>query len=251
MARLSVNGSTLPEVFRLLLLIIALVVLAVASLMFVPVDLRAELHQDGIEANLKLEMTAPLVKMRGEIQVTDKIRLALDHIWRRWREKGEPVKAPLQETVRRIPYRVIYAGIQRTLRYLRKKVELRRFEVRGLIGGADAMESALLAGASWAIVGKAIGGLSHFARVDPKVPSITIVPDFNQQCFRFRADCILRVRLGNAMVAGFLLLRRILKERELIAWMRDSWRRKGVEGNERPSDSRSHENSDGDDQGHG
>ncbi len=224
------GGGTL-----VLLVVLALAVVLGLTVWFLPVSVRAHVRQERWLVRLEVQVAAPLIKWKGNVNISDRVRMAIEHMWKRWRATGEPVKIPLQKTIRRVPTRKIRRALRRPLRYAQPRVHCEHLEIRAEVGTGDAMESALLTGFTWALVGTGIGQFSRFVHVDPKVPRVVITPIFSGTQFRLQADCILKVRLGHAIVTGVWLLRRMLKEREIVAWARDSWRRKGEEGNEQRS----------------
>lgn len=218
-------------------LLFLLIVLAVALILwFVPLKLRISFHQRSLDARVQLQVQAPLVKLRREVHVSEKIEMALEHMLKRWRAKGEPVKVPLQTTIRRLPRKKLLRVVGRPLRYLMRRMRCTRLDARAEVGAWDAMESALLAGAVWSVSGVGIGLFSRRVQLDPAVPRITVIPSFRGPAWRVQTDCILHFRLGHAIVAGLWLVRRALREKELVAWARDSWRRKGVDSSGGSSD---------------
>lgn len=220
----------------LIVVLLGAALLALA-LWFTPVQVRARFHQEAGEARIQVQVRAPAVNLVGNLNITEKVAMVLEHLGKRWRATGEPVEAPLQKTIRRLPWRKILRALRGPVRYLARRTQCRHLEMRAEVGGADAMESALLAGASWAVVGVGLGWFSRQVRLAPAVPRLVILPNYSTLMLRIEADCILEVRLGHAIVTGVWVLRRVFREKELLAWARDSWRRKGEVGNERTSDS--------------
>lgn len=229
------------------MLLILLMALAGVLIWFLPVEIRVEFRQMAWQADLRVEVKAPLVKVKTgrSVNISDKVLMALVHILRRWRSTGEPVKIPLQKTIRRWPRKKILRVVGRPILYLSRRMRCKKLVFGAVVGGFDAMESALLAGAIWSAVGNGIGLLSQRMQMERRTPMVNVVPSFGGPAWRVQSDCIVRFRLGHAIVAGIWLLRRALREKELVAWARDSWRRKGVEGSGRASDSRP------DEDGHG
>jgi Protein of unknown function (DUF2953) len=97
-------------------------------------------------------------------------------------------------------------GFHKIIRHFLKKVQVKQFEWRSRIGMGNAAHTAVLVGSCWAIKGSIIGLLTaalHF-RVMP-VSSIT--PDFQEEKAETAIVCILRFRIGQAIVTGIKLLR--------------------------------------------
>lgn len=203
---------------------------------FTPVQVNIQLHQRGLQATLEVNIRALLLNLSRSVSISDKVEMALEHILKRWTATGEPVKVPLQKTVRRAPRNKILRAVGRPLRYLGRRTRCSRLVIRAEVGGGDAMQSALLAGGSWALVGTGLALFSRRVQLDPSIPRVQVIPNFSGPAFRLETDCILRFRLGHAIVAGVWLIRRIYREKEVRTWIRDSLRRKGEEGSGRTSD---------------
>lgn len=207
-----------------------------AALWFLPIQVRAKFNQEAWEARLQVHVKTLAVNLSGNINITKKANMMLEHMWKRWRAKGEPVKVPLQKTIRRLPRRKLMQVFRRPIRYLGRRTHVSHLEIRAEVGGDDAMESALLSGAYWAAVGTGLGMFSRLVHLEPQVPRIVVIPNYRGRLYRMQLDCILRLRLGHAIVTGVWVMRRLLKEKEVLAWVRDSLRRKGAQEHERTSD---------------
>lgn len=97
-------------------------------------------------------------------------------------------------------------GFHKIIRQFLKKVQVKQFEWRSRIGVGDAAHTGTLIGACWAIKGSIIGLLTnslHF-RV---MPFCSITPDFQEQKAETAIICILRFRIGQAIMTGIKLLR--------------------------------------------
>ena len=97
-------------------------------------------------------------------------------------------------------------GFHRIIRHFLKKVQVKQFEWHSRIGLGDAAHTGALVGSCWAIKGSIIGLLTatlHF-RV---LPLLTITPDFQEESADTTIICILRFRIGQAIMTGIKLLR--------------------------------------------
>ncbi len=97
-------------------------------------------------------------------------------------------------------------GLHKIIRHFFKKVQVKQFEWHSRIGLGDAAHTGALVGACWAIKGSIIGLLTstlHF-RVRPL---LTITPDFQENSADTTIICILRFRIGQAILTGIKLLR--------------------------------------------
>jgi len=230
--------STGAGVGRLLGLWLAAVLAIVSLIAFLPVQTHILLEQHAWVAKLHIHIKiARAINIRRSVNISDNVAMAVEHMWKRWRGTGEPVKIPLQKTVRRFPRKRIFRAVKPPIRFFRWRIRVKQLDVRAEIGGLDAMESALLAGVAWGVVGTALSQLSRLIELKPETPKVEIVPVFAGPAYRLEIDCILRYRLGQIIVVGVWLLKRLISDGEIRAWARDSWRRKGVEGGGRASDS--------------
>ncbi|HWI61653.1 MAG TPA: DUF2953 domain-containing protein [Symbiobacteriaceae bacterium] len=218
---------------------VALALLAIMIIIHhLPVRTNLRLEQRRWDVVLHVHINAAWVfNIRRSLPISDKIAMMLEHMLKRWRATGEPVKIPLQKTIRRVPLDRIGRALGRPVKYFRRRLRVGRVDVYWEIGGSDAMQSALLAGYGWSLVGIILTQVSRLIALDPGVPRVRVAPVFAGPACRLDVDCIVHYRLGNIIVTGVWILFRVVRDGEVRAWARDSWRRKGVEGSGRASDS--------------
>jgi hypothetical protein len=250
-------------------LLIMLAILLALCLLLLPIQIAVQTRQHGLEATVWVQLKLPFLKFSKAINITDKVRQALQTALKQWRKrrrkKGDATNAApppeRPQPKRRLltarlpkgqppPFRPVMHAVRLPMRYFARHIQFTQWRLRAEVGGFDAMQSALLAGALWSVVGTALGVVSTVIRLDPSVPKIAIVPNFTDPTWRLQTDCILRFRLGHAIVAGVWALGRLLRENELVRWWQESRRRKGVEGSGRKSDSGPDEDGHGKHQGH-
>lgn len=214
-------------------------------LMLLPVRIGLSLSQLGWQANLHIEVQYLFLRFTKAVDVTDRVATALETMWDRWRDKGRPVKPDRLETVRKAPDNKISRAAQPALRQLGRATRCQQLKLRVEVGGADAMESALMAALLWGGSGMLVAAVSHWVQVPRKVLSIAVVPNFEKPFWQVNLDCILAVRLGHAIMAIVRLLRQEMSRKEVFAWVRDSLRRKGDQPNVRAPHSGPDENGHG------
>lgn len=78
------------------------------------------------------------------------------------------------------------------------------------LGLGEAPETAIATGLVWTLKSSALGYLFNHIKRNTK-PKVQVIPLYNQVHFSTELSCIAQIRLGQAMVAGLLLLVRILK----------------------------------------
>ena len=97
-------------------------------------------------------------------------------------------------------------GFHKILRHFFKKVQVKQLEWSSRIGTGNAAHTGVVIGSCWAIKGAVIGLLTatlHFRGM----PVLSITPDFQRQRAETAIFCILRFRIGHAIVTGIKLLR--------------------------------------------
>lgn len=219
------------------MLVVTLGLLAIALAVWLwPVQVTVQFHQKGLAASVDVQVNLLVATVHKAVDMSHNVAMALEHMLKRWRSTGEPVKIPLQKTIRRMPRMKIFRAVIRPTKWLGRRTRCVRFLLAHEVGGTDAMESAMLAGWSWSVMGTVLGIFSRFVRMDPGAPRLQVVPNYAALAWRVETDCILRMRLGHAIFAGVWLLARVLGKKEIRTWALHSWRRKGVEGSGRTSD---------------
>lgn len=78
------------------------------------------------------------------------------------------------------------------------------------VGLDDAAETAITTGMIWGIKTSILGILFNQIKLEAQ-PQLAVVPHFNHAQFRTSFECIIKIRLGYAMLAGLHLLVRIYK----------------------------------------
>lgn len=97
-------------------------------------------------------------------------------------------------------------GFHKIIRHFLKKVQVKQFEWNSRIGIGDAAHTGTLVGTCWAIKGSVIGLLTTTLNFRV-MPLINITPDFQEQRAETAILCILRFRIGQAIMTGIKLLR--------------------------------------------
>lgn len=78
------------------------------------------------------------------------------------------------------------------------------------LGTGGAPETAFLTGAGWILKTSILITVARFIRLID-TPQLEIVPQYHRRKFSTEFSCIMKIRLGDAMLAGLFLLIRILK----------------------------------------
>ena len=96
--------------------------------------------------------------------------------------------------------------LQKIIRHFLKKIQVKQFRWRSMIGMGDAAHTGVIVGACWGIKGSIIGLLTNVLHFKEE-PFFSITPDFQNQNAETAFSCILQFRIGQAIVTGIKLLR--------------------------------------------
>lgn len=96
-----------------------------------------------------------------------------------------------------------------------KKIRCEQFEWYTRVGVGDAASTGVLTGVIWGIKTTFVGLLSRYVTLRT-TPRMNVVPAFQGQNLDTRFSCILRLRIGNAIIAGIRILFKFKKGREGI-----------------------------------
>lgn len=109
-----------------------------------------------------------------------------------------------------------------------RRAVFRRIYLKARIGTGDAAQTAWLTGALWSVVGVALIPVYGLVKVAPGAPQVSIEPDFQREQLRFEAECIVRFKNGDFIIAV-----------AVFGW---NWLKRGVKGIGRSSNSGFNEN---------
>lgn len=223
----------------------AALLLALAVLALLPVHVHLTFAQANLQAALRVEVRAAALRLTRAVSLSERAAGALEQAWHRWRERGNPAPGPVPESAHRMDSGKLAAAAGPGLRYLGRATRCSRLRLRLEVGGSDACESALLAGLGWSGAYILLAQLGRWLRLEQRGVAVAVVPNFQQSLLRTDLDCILSVRLGQAIAAVAMMLHGVMRSREVRAWLRDTWRRKGDRSGDRSPDSGPDEDSHG------
>lgn len=213
----------------MVLLVVALLLLVTLYLIRIRVEVSAEVSRGPGSAPVHLEVRGPLLKWSRRADLAEAVGTAVDHMLTRWKGTGEPVTPTLQETVKRVPRKELTESAGPPLRYLGRRVQL-DLSLTARVGGDDAAESALLAGLTWSVLGSGIGVAAQWVPSILRTPRIRVLPDYEKPALQLDLHCIARFRAVHAIIMAVWLSLRVARRPEVLAWFRDSLRRKGDTG---------------------
>ncbi|WP_159102330.1 DUF2953 domain-containing protein [Caldalkalibacillus mannanilyticus] len=94
-----------------------------------------------------------------------------------------------------------------------KNIRLEELIWRSKIGTGHAAETGLLTGVGWGVKSNIIGMFSSYLTLRC-VPRISVTPSFNEKKIESNIQCMIRFRIGNAIVAGIRILLNLRKRRD-------------------------------------
>jgi hypothetical protein len=78
------------------------------------------------------------------------------------------------------------------------------------VGLGDAADTAITTGVVWGLKTSLLGYLFRYIRLEAK-PALSVQPQFNRMQFSTEGVCVMKIKVGYALYAVFLLLNRILR----------------------------------------
>jgi hypothetical protein len=198
------------------ILIILLVILVLIIITKVKVKIRYQHISGNNELIIKLSAWFGLLRYTINVPV---IKIDTDSATIKLKEnKGMSEKTKTEKNKRITPEDMVETfkdinrlleqviGFHKIIRRFLKKVQVKQLEWRSRIGTGNAAHTGVVIGSCWAVKGAIIGLLTatlHFR----EMPVLSITPDFQGQRAETAILCILRFRIGHAIVTGFRLLR--------------------------------------------
>jgi hypothetical protein len=97
-------------------------------------------------------------------------------------------------------------GMNKIIKKFLKTIRIKKFEWHTLVGLGDAASTGILTGAVWTVKGGILALLSHYMRMTAK-PNYSVVPSFQIPASQTFLTCIFKMRIGNAILTGFKVLK--------------------------------------------
>ncbi|MED1203190.1 DUF2953 domain-containing protein [Heyndrickxia acidicola] len=98
------------------------------------------------------------------------------------------------------------AGMNKIFKKFLKTIRIKKFEWHTLVGLGDAASTGVLTGAVWTMKGGILAFLSHYMKMKAK-PNCSVVPSFQIPVSQTFLTCIFKIRIGNAILTGFKVLK--------------------------------------------
>ena len=195
------------------LCILAFVGLSLTSLLFLKIQIEISFEKTSGEK----PGTVVFISFFGK-----RLRRKLDFSKKEKKQKKETEKKEKLSLIQKIKK---YQEIMTKLRYvwskskrtIRKNIFVEKLDLSFILGVGDAAVTGIATGSMWALVYACIGFLSDVAKIC--VPNVTITPDYENECFSAKTECIIEASPANIISIGtrilisyYLICRKIKKQ---------------------------------------
>lgn len=97
------------------------------------------------------------------------------------------------------------SDIYQSIKIFLSKVHCERLTWHSTVGTGDAAEAGTLTGLAWSIKTTTLGWVTRYIKMRT-VPELDVTPDFNHPRLDTHIHCIVKFRLGDAILAGIRIL---------------------------------------------
>lgn len=108
------------------------------------------------------------------------------------------------------PLQPFIVNLYRAIRHFLSHVRCQKLKWHSTIGTGDAAETGILTGLVWNLKSVTMGWGSHYLAMETTA-SLKVTPDFNRPCLDTHFTCIVKFRLGYAILTGCRILFHIKK----------------------------------------
>jgi hypothetical protein len=190
--------------------VVAFIVLISMLVIRIDVDYRRKGGDDRLQVTIsalrglvKVRKTVPALNWRPEARSVDvsedgvrEQRITLDTI------------RQSQQQLNRLKERVVH--LLDIVKGFLAKVRCEHLQWYTALGTGDAAETGMLIGAAWGLKSTAVGWVSRYVQMKD-VPNLAVTPDFYRTRLYTHFHCIVKFRLGEAILAGVKILLHIRK----------------------------------------
>jgi len=197
----------------------------IVILFFTAFMVQIKVSKNGVDDSIQYRFTAwfGLINIKAEIPL---IRLSNDLSGTEYKFKLETPNETLEKKKLKITPNEFYQLLKRIQNFIKrihnlhhiaklflKHLYLKELKWKSKIGTGEAAETGFLTGMSWGIKSNIIGFISAYLSLHC-LPKLSITPDFDKKRVETHFQCMIRFRLGNAIVAGIRILLNLRKRRD-------------------------------------
>lgn len=204
---------------------VLLLVAGFIGMMFVRVRFEVAYHRKGKDDHLKVEMTAlrGLIRYRTEVPIIDLDQYFLKPFLKMEtdiegvvshpiQDKGMVVKIPILVILRKLPLYLknglrLLNRYNSALRRLLKSIRCHNLSWTTSFGLGDPAYTGMVTGMLWGIKGFIFRVFRSNVGAMLKPPEFSVVPCFNDTCFKLDFNCIFDLRIGHIIITGLQIIK--------------------------------------------
>lgn len=194
-------------------------------LMFLRVRFDVAYYRKGKDDHLKVEMAAlgGLVRYKTEVPIIDLDQYFLKPFLKFETdiagvvshpvdESGMIVKVPVLQILRRLPIYLkngikYFNHYQTALRRFCKSIRCHRLSWTTIVGLGDPAYTGIVTGTVWGIKGYVYRVFRSNIGSMLRPPEFSVVPCFDDTCFKLDFNCIFDMRIGHIIIAGLQIIK--------------------------------------------
>lgn len=162
-----------------------------------PISIAVRVHMEGLNGRVQYRVGVGPLAFKGAQEFGERAAEAPRH--------QRQAKRAMPDFVPQSPLAMLQWA-RPSIDLLRQKLRFRRLGLFLVVGGADAFESALLAGVAWTVAGTLGSILSQIFTLPPGLYRVTVQPNWREPALGLNLDCMVTLRVGHAIWAGVLLV---------------------------------------------
>ncbi|WP_202078652.1 DUF2953 domain-containing protein [Caldalkalibacillus salinus] len=166
---------------------------------------------------IHLETETPIVKLQGDMTGAEyqmelkSPNMSLDESsFKVTPNEATQIQSRLLTVIQRVHH--LHVVLKRFL----KTIHLLKFEWRTSIGTGDAAETGVISGIAWSTKAAVVGVIQTYLSLRA-LPRFAVKPHFQEKKIETELRCMIRLRIGNAILAGIRMLLNLRKRRD-VKW---------------------------------
>lgn len=208
----------------LLWVVLGLLLAFILVIPFTSIRLEARYWRKGADdqLNIQIRLLWGLIRLRYKIPVIKWMENEGSLIIRE-KSEDQPIKGSWRQRItwhslrvmreRYLMFRDQVHQLQDLIRSFLRHVVFEHLEWRSSVGTGDAAETGVITGVVWGVKSILVGVLSSYVQWT-KQPLLKVDPLFSEAILKTDLHCIIRFRIGHAMLAAIRLMRSMRKGRK-------------------------------------
>ncbi|MBP1915377.1 hypothetical protein J2Z23_002335 [Lederbergia galactosidilyticus] len=197
--------------FYISVLCLVIFTIIMAPLLTVQLSLSAILSSATIEIKIKGKSLFGLLRFQKEWNIADILEFEKS-IEKDETEQEIPLQfSSLWDEVKNIPRNI--RPFRRIINQFLMKIKINQFEWKTTIGLGDAADTGVATGVIWSLKGTLISWLRNYLSF-LKNPVLIVQPNYQQTAFESNFQCMMKIKVGNAMVTAYKLAKEWKKHKK-------------------------------------